>query len=321
MGQPAPGRPDLQVDNPIDRYAVGDRTAGLRRGPKGEIDIWISRADPGGARSANRLPAPASGDYTSTLRAYLPKKALLDGTYRVPAVVGGVAGGCSWKRSRVDNRNKERTFLLPRGRYRGTLPFVGRWRLSATAFGQMEAAMTREADFVARFREQFPGNDDEIDIFLAWLQENGPDEWHRWAINWNWDHGTEIFEWVLGQPNCDKGTALSVYYAMGPDYYGRYASVAKAKADSLDDGEAMAVMMLICEMWDTYSTYAYRPSEGAVYEMSQGKAAMQKIAADVPWSVPDSLATAEIQGEPLDPGRTIDGVPIEMLRALGEEWE
>ena len=87
MYQPTPDGQFFLVDNPIRRYAIGDRTAGLRRGPKGEIDIWISRTDPGGDRTANWLPAPATGDYTFTLRAYLPRKALLDGTYRVPAVV------------------------------------------------------------------------------------------------------------------------------------------------------------------------------------------------------------------------------------------
>jgi hypothetical protein len=86
--QPTPDGQFFLADNPIDRYAVGDRTAGLRRGPKGELDLWISRTDPGGERSANWLPAPASGDFTLTLRAYLPRKPLLDGTYRVPAVVG-----------------------------------------------------------------------------------------------------------------------------------------------------------------------------------------------------------------------------------------
>jgi len=89
MYQPTPDGQFFLVDNPINRYAIGDRTAGLRRGPKGEIDIWISRTDPGGDRSANWLPAPASGDYTFTLRAYLPRKPLLDGSYRVPAVVRG----------------------------------------------------------------------------------------------------------------------------------------------------------------------------------------------------------------------------------------
>jgi hypothetical protein len=73
--------------NPLGRYAIGDRTQGLKRGADGSLDIWISRADPGGERTANWLPAPASGPYAMSFRAYLPKPELMDGRYRLPAIV------------------------------------------------------------------------------------------------------------------------------------------------------------------------------------------------------------------------------------------
>jgi len=47
---------------------------------------------------------------------------------------------------------------------------------------------------------------------------------------------------------------------------------------------------------------------------------MLAIAKSAPWSAPDDLATARIQGEPNNFERTIDEVPVEMLRALGETW-
>lgn len=75
------------TENPINRYAIGDRTPGLKFGADGALDLWISRTDPGGERSANWLPAPKSGPFSLTLRAYLPKPELLDGRWRVPAVV------------------------------------------------------------------------------------------------------------------------------------------------------------------------------------------------------------------------------------------
>lgn len=73
-------------DNPIARYAIGDRTAGLRRGPEGGIDIWMSRGDPGGARRANWLPTPPDGPFGVVLRAYLPRAELLEGQYFLPPV-------------------------------------------------------------------------------------------------------------------------------------------------------------------------------------------------------------------------------------------
>ncbi|HZZ30894.1 MAG TPA: DUF1254 domain-containing protein, partial [Phenylobacterium sp.] len=73
------------ADNPLDRYAIGDRTPGLTPNPDGSLDIWIGHADPGPGRSANWLPAPA-GPFALFMRAYLPKPALLDGEFRLPEI-------------------------------------------------------------------------------------------------------------------------------------------------------------------------------------------------------------------------------------------
>jgi len=74
------------TDNPINRYSIGDRTTGLRWSPRGALDIWIGQPDPGGAHTSNWLPAPAQGKFALVLRAYLPKRDLLDGHYRLPPV-------------------------------------------------------------------------------------------------------------------------------------------------------------------------------------------------------------------------------------------
>ena len=73
--------------NPINRYSIGDRTPGLTRGPDGLLDIWISRTDPGGGRSANWLPAPAKDPFAMILRAYLPKPAMQSHAYVPPPVI------------------------------------------------------------------------------------------------------------------------------------------------------------------------------------------------------------------------------------------
>lgn len=89
MYQATPEGQFFLVPNPQNRYAIGDRTPGLKRNADGSLDLWIARADPGGAKTANWLPAPAEGPFTLSFRAYLPKPEMLDGRYRLPAIVHG----------------------------------------------------------------------------------------------------------------------------------------------------------------------------------------------------------------------------------------
>ncbi len=73
------------ADNPLDRYAIGDRTEGLVFNDDGSLDIWIGSESPGEERESNWLPAPA-GPFALFMRTYLPKAELLDGVYRLPPV-------------------------------------------------------------------------------------------------------------------------------------------------------------------------------------------------------------------------------------------
>jgi len=76
-------------NNPIDRYAIGDRTPGLKFGADGSLEIYIQRNDPGGARSSNWLPSPPSKPLALSMRLYLPKAQVLDGLYTMPALTPG----------------------------------------------------------------------------------------------------------------------------------------------------------------------------------------------------------------------------------------
>jgi hypothetical protein len=72
-------------DNPIHRYAIGDRTKGLVRNADGSLDILIQRNSPGTGREANWLPVPAK-NFVLIARAYLPGAALLNGRYHYPGI-------------------------------------------------------------------------------------------------------------------------------------------------------------------------------------------------------------------------------------------
>jgi hypothetical protein len=72
-----------KADSPTDRHSVDDRSDFVRNAD-GSVDILLQHAPPAD-RAQNWLPIP-TGRFKLMLRAYLPGPAVLDGTYRVPAV-------------------------------------------------------------------------------------------------------------------------------------------------------------------------------------------------------------------------------------------
>jgi hypothetical protein len=74
----------LMVPSPLNRYDVSDRP-GLVANADGSVDIYIRNTSPA-VHQSNWLPAPA-GDFLLWLRVYEPGAAILEGEYRVPAVV------------------------------------------------------------------------------------------------------------------------------------------------------------------------------------------------------------------------------------------
>ncbi len=73
------------VPNPINRYALGDRS-GMKVGDDGSLTIYIQSESPGGDRQANWLPAPKQGAFLVALRLYAPKKEVADGTWAPPPI-------------------------------------------------------------------------------------------------------------------------------------------------------------------------------------------------------------------------------------------
>ncbi|WP_037864294.1 DUF1254 domain-containing protein [Streptomyces sp. NRRL S-340] len=74
----------LFVDNPLDRYAIGDRSA-MKPNPDGSLDIHIQAASPGPDRESNWLPAPPDS-FNVILRLYWPDEPALTGTWTPPPI-------------------------------------------------------------------------------------------------------------------------------------------------------------------------------------------------------------------------------------------
>jgi hypothetical protein len=72
------------IENPIARYAIKDRTAGLVHGPDGSLELQIQHEQPAQGPS-NWLPVSA-GPFRLVLRTYQPRPEILNQTYRLPPV-------------------------------------------------------------------------------------------------------------------------------------------------------------------------------------------------------------------------------------------
>ena len=72
------------MENPLNRYSIGDRTEGLQYNAHGSLDIYIQNQAPVGKEN-NWLPTPAD-NFNLTLRAYLPEDELLNQNYNIPSI-------------------------------------------------------------------------------------------------------------------------------------------------------------------------------------------------------------------------------------------
>lgn len=72
------------VDNPIQRYAIGDRDK-LKFNKDGSLEIYIQHESPGKDKESNWLPAPKE-KFDLVLRVYWPKPEVLTGGWNPPPV-------------------------------------------------------------------------------------------------------------------------------------------------------------------------------------------------------------------------------------------
>jgi hypothetical protein len=85
MYEVTPDQRAFFVDNSIHRYAIGDRTKGLKFNNDGSLDIIMQRYSPGRELESNWLPTPA-GVFRVSFRAYQPGQAILNGSYVMPGI-------------------------------------------------------------------------------------------------------------------------------------------------------------------------------------------------------------------------------------------
>ncbi|MCU1717064.1 DUF1254 domain-containing protein [Pseudomonas sp. 5P_3.1_Bac2] len=74
----------FQVSNPINRFALGSYDK-FKYGEDGSLELYLQNKAPAKDKENNWLPTP-EGNFQLTLRLYLPKPEVLDGSWSAPAV-------------------------------------------------------------------------------------------------------------------------------------------------------------------------------------------------------------------------------------------
>lgn len=74
--------------NPLNRYSLGTKNKSLKRDADGSLTLYAGAQSPGPDKESNWLPAP-DGPFSLYIRAYWGKQAIIDGTWKPPAVQPG----------------------------------------------------------------------------------------------------------------------------------------------------------------------------------------------------------------------------------------
>lgn len=73
------------IDNPINRYSLGDRTPGLQYDADGGLTLYFQKDSPGAAKESNWLPTGADR-WGVAFRLYMPEQRAIDGEWQPPAL-------------------------------------------------------------------------------------------------------------------------------------------------------------------------------------------------------------------------------------------
>jgi len=74
------------VDNPINRYAIGNRTLDLKKDADGGLTLYIQGDTPGKDKESNWLPSPKTGSFLVIMRTYMPGTEIVEQKWAPPAV-------------------------------------------------------------------------------------------------------------------------------------------------------------------------------------------------------------------------------------------
>ena len=62
------------------------------------------------------------------------------------------------------------------------------------------------------------------DLIIDYLKKHDPETRQMLVLSWNFDNPKKVIQWIVDQPDTDKGTILLLYWLRAPDFSKQYAT-------------------------------------------------------------------------------------------------
>lgn len=104
---------------------------------------------------------------------------------------------------------------------------------------------------------------------------------HYLASIYNWDDGTEVLDWIISNPKCDKGTVVMIFWRAEPADYTIYQNEIEADYNA-------EVFLLLKKIIGNFETGFYK-KEQIHYDPTQDGHNIEHIENDAKWKIPEFL--------------------------------
>ncbi len=160
------------------------------------------------------------------------------------------------------------------------------------------------------------GDDALLASFVPWLLAATPDERHAVAGSFNWDYGDAPLQWIIEQPDCDRATALMVFWLDQPELF-LHSRLPIPEEDEGDLGDAIRRRWLAG--FYTRAELAFDPAVD-LDEMPDFVELEKLYGARVAEVMPPEMRMA-LPGRRAGDLGLIEGIPAELWDATGDGEE
>lgn len=164
--------------------------------------------------------------------------------------------------------------------------------------------------------------EDEFDelsteLVIDYLKKHGPKERQMLVLCWNFDNSKEVIQWILDQPDTDKGTILLLYWYMAPGFYKKFADRKECEAES---SWALEDYDIIETIENNYLSgfygnqrYAFDPANDEYRDHYDWTSEYEEEEAKV--KIPKELFSA-LEGEQIENPEWEEGIPAEISEIM-----